>query len=120
MKQYMTRLVLTIAFSSAFLARALAGSVEKPEGWWVVLASLANHDLSAVHDEEIKNLRVLAGRCGFQPFNDFSNKFRGFDPGFDVVALGAFKSRQAAESVRRRVSACVPGAYIKYGRHLGE
>ncbi|WP_036285769.1 hypothetical protein [Methylocystis sp. ATCC 49242] len=116
----MSKPFLTILFSSALIAQALAGGVERPEGWWVVLGSFANPDLSAAHDKEIRSLRSRAARCGVDPFNDFSNKFRGFAPRFDVVAVGAYKTRKSAQSVLHRVRACVPEAYIKFGRHLGE
>jgi len=116
----MNRLVATIAFSVALIVPALGGGVLSPEGWWIVLGSFANPDLSATHDDEIRKLRNTAASCGTDPFNDFSNKFKGFSPGFDVVVVGAYRSRESAQSVLRRVRACVPGTYVKYGKHLGE
>lgn len=116
----MNKLIRTVALSFALTGPALAGGVLKPEGWWIVLGSFANPDLSETHDKEIRKLRSAAASCGIDPFNDFSNKFKGFSRGLDVVVVGAYRSRENAESVLRRVRPCVPGAYMKYGRHLGE
>jgi hypothetical protein len=113
-------LILSIAFAVSLHGRAPAEGVERAEGYWVVLGAFANPDLSAAHDEDIKRLRRRAARCKVHPFNDFSNKFQGFAPGFDVVAVGAYKTREAAQSVLHRVNACIPDAYIKFGKHLGE
>ena len=58
--------------------------------------------------------------CGLRPFNDFSGKFDGFKPGFQVVVDGAYATRSEAESVRSAASGCVPDAYVKWARYLGE
>jgi hypothetical protein len=106
----------------AMLLRAEAGAagLERDAGWWVVLGSFSNPDLSAPQEQKIANARAAAARCGFDAFNDFSNKFRGFATGYDVVVLGAFPSEAKAWTALDAVKRCIPGAYIKFGRHLGE
>lgn len=99
---------------------ALAGGLERDRGWWVVLGSFPNPDLSSPQEAKIETLRAKAALCGFDAFNDFSNKFRGFAPGYDVVVLGAFPTRSKADAILRSVRRCAPGAYVKFGRHLGE
>ncbi len=116
----MGRLFSAIVFVGALSMEALAGGVLRPAGWWVVLGSFANPSLSAIHDRGIRSLRGRVARCGFDAFNDFSNKFGGFAPGYDVVAVGAYKTSEAARADLQRVRVCVPGAYIKFGEHLGE
>ena len=82
-------------------------------GWWVVLATVpADTDVQqTVRDME---------ECGLHPFNDFSSKFAGFAPGFQVVVDGAYATRSEAESVRSAASGCVPDAYVKWAQYLGE
>lgn len=107
-------------FGMILASSALAGGIYRDEGWWIVLASLPNPDLSIFQNAKIAKIRASAARCGFDPFNDFSNKFRGFAAGFDVVVLGAFESRTKAASALRDVRRCFPDAYLAFGKHLGE
>ena len=44
-------------------------------------------------------MNATARRCGVRLFNDFSGKFRSFNPSVNVFVIGA---------------------YVKYGEHLGE
>jgi hypothetical protein len=82
-------------------------------GWWVVLATAPeNQDVS-------KTVRALKA-CGLRPFNDFSGKFAGFKPGLQVVVDGAYSTRAEAESVKVAARQCVPDAYVKWARYLGE
>ncbi len=82
-------------------------------GWWVVLATVpADTDVQA-------SVRKFED-CGLHPFNDFSSKFDGFKPGFQVVVDGAYGTRSEAESVRSAASGCAPDAYVKRARYLGE
>lgn len=104
----------------ALTSPALAGGVLRDTGWWVVLGSFPNYDFSVSREEDVEIARARAARCGIDPFNDFSNKFLGFAPGYDVVAVGAFADPKTARAVLRRVRACIPDAYVKFGRHLGE
>jgi hypothetical protein len=112
--------ILGLSCGLMLAANALAAGIESDTGWWVILGAFADADLSSARDADITKLKADAARCGFEPFNDFSNKFHGFAPGYDVVTLGAFASKSKALDVRRAVERCVPGAYVKFGRHLGE
>ena len=86
---------------------------QQDTGWWVVLATVpAEQDVSAMVSD-------LEG-CGLRPFNDFSSKFEGFRAGFQVVVDGAYATRSEAERVRSAASRCVPDAYVKWARYLGE
>ncbi len=82
-------------------------------GWWVVLATVpADQDVRAI-------VQDMEG-CKLHPFNDFSSKFAGFAPGFQVVVDGAYGTQSEAESVRSAAMRCVPDAYVKQARYLGE
>jgi hypothetical protein len=115
----MIRLALMVAVYGALIPQAQAGGISRYEGWWVVLGSFADPDLRSGHQDDIRKLRRQAARCGVSAIDDFSQKFIGFAPGYDVVASGAY-SRDRAQSVLLRVRPCVPEAYIKYGRYAGE
>ena len=82
-------------------------------GWWVVLATTPA-------DQDVQPIVQDMERCGLRPFNDFSSKFAGFRPGFQVVVDGAYATRSEAESVRSRASQCAPDAYVKRAHYLGE
>ena len=82
-------------------------------GWWVVLAAVPA-------DEDVQETVRAMEDCGLRPFNDFSSKFAGFAPGFQVVVDGAYATRSEAESVMVTASRCVPGAYVKWAHYLGE
>lgn len=112
--------ILALSCGLLLAANALAAGIESDAGWWVVLGAFADPDLSNPREASITKLKAAAARCGFEPFNDFSNKFRCFAPGYDVVTLGAFASKSKALAVLRAVERCVPGAYIKFGSYLGE
>ena len=86
---------------------------QQDSGWWVVLATVpADTDVRAT----VREFET----CGLRPFNDFSSKFDGFKPGFQVVVDGAYATRSEAESVRSAASGCAPDAYVKRARYLGE
>jgi hypothetical protein len=117
----MKGLVQAIAFFGVLIgyAQAQSGGIENYNGWWVVLGSFADPDMISDNEDEIRALRIRAANCGFVPFNDFSGKFIGFNPGYDVAVVGAY-NRSVAQSVLARVRPCVPSAYIKLGRYAGE
>jgi hypothetical protein len=69
---------------------------------------------------DFERVNAEAALCSVQPFNDLSNKFRGFRPGYNVFVVGAFASHAQADRVRKAVTQCFPDAYIRYGKHLGE
>ncbi len=86
-------------------------------GWWVVVGvtqgRLFNDDGAALIHARIR-------KCGFQAFNDFSEKFTGFAGGLTVFVLGPYPSKKEAQIIKSSASRCVPDAYIKQGRYLGE
>ena len=43
-----------------------------------------------------------------------------FEEGYDVVVVGPYRTRQEADRVLARLRPCVPDAYLKRGRYLGE
>ena len=89
------------------------------EGWWVVVASVPDSDTASM-ESDFERVNADVGRCGFTTFNDFSAKFTGFRPGFNVFVIGAYGRKSDAQSVLRLVRPCVPDAYVKQGRYLGE
>jgi hypothetical protein len=82
-------------------------------GWWVVLATVPA-------DQDVRETVRKLENCALRPFSDFSSKFAGFAPGFQVVVDGAYATRSEAERVRSAASRCVPEAYVKWARYLGE
>jgi hypothetical protein len=86
---------------------------DSDSGWWVVLAT-------AAADADVQATVQRLQACGLQPFNDFSGKFAGFRPGFQVVVDGPYATRREAEAARSAASRCAPEAYLKWARYLGE
>lgn len=89
------------------------------EGVWIVAGSFRNPDYANFQTEAVARATAAVKRCGLQPFNDFSGKF-GFAEGFDVVVVGPYRERHQAERILARLRPCVPDAYLKPGRYLGE
>jgi hypothetical protein len=117
----MKRLVQAIAFLGALIGhvQAQSGGIAEYNGWWVVLGSFADPYMKSDNEDKIRAIRIRVAKCGVVPFNDFSGKFIGFAPGYDVAVVGAY-SRSIAQTILARVRPCVPGAYIKHGRYAGE
>lgn len=88
-------------------------------GWWIITGSFPN-DGAARNDESIRRSSAAAKRCGLTTFNDFSAKFRGLEPGYDVVVVGPYPAKASADRYLARIKRCVPGAYLKEAEHLGE
>ena len=86
---------------------------QQDAGWWVVLATVPE-------DEDVSRTVRALKACGLRPFNDFSGKFAGFKPGLQVVVDGAYATRAEAERVKATARQCVPDAYVKWARYLGE
>ncbi|TXN23953.1 SPOR domain-containing protein [Methylobacterium sp. WL9] len=98
-----------------------SGQAASPAGpYWIVAGSFSNPDYAQVQYEAVRRASEAVKRCGFQPFNDFSGKFAGFNEGFDVVAVGGYATRAAAETDLARLRVCVPNIYVRRGRYLGE
>jgi hypothetical protein len=83
--------------------------------WWIVLASLPEEAHDAVR-ARVSELNA----CGLRTFNDFSGKFEGFARGFQVIVMGPYADRTSADTARAGALECVPDAYVKWGRYLGE
>jgi hypothetical protein len=92
---------------------------QQPSGWWVVIASFSAEKTLAMA-AEFEQVNAAAARCGLRAFNDFSAKFRGFRPGYNVFVIGPYPSRRAAIDALTVTKRCVPGAYLKYGEYFGE
>ncbi len=103
-------------------AQAMRGVPLADDGWWVVLGSFDNDGGagSRAADAAVARARRQARACGQEPFNDTSEKFRGFAPGFDVSVLGAYPTRARAETVLSQVRPCIAGASIRRTRYAGE
>ena len=110
-----TRLLVCAGLQAALCLPASA----LDEGLWVVAGSFRNPDNANFQTEAVARATAAVKRCGLRPFNDFSAKF-GFAEGFDVVVVGPFRGRGEAERVLSRLRPCVPDAYLKPGRYLGE
>ncbi len=89
------------------------------DGWWVVLASIKDDGTQAPH----RQMEAVRGRmrgCGIDIFNDASAKFKGFTPGYQVAAIGAYRSEAEARAQLPKAKPCAPEAYVKKARHTGE
>ncbi len=104
----------------ALLAAAPAEARPLFRGWWVVLASYPLEPWER-QAQDAARVATKARACGATTFNDFSAKFKGFEPGVNVfVVSGAFATRRQAERKLATMRPCFPEAYVKKGWHLGE
>lgn len=115
MRRVGTRLLACIGLHAVLCLPASA----LDEGFWIVAGSFRNPDYANFQTEAVARATAAVRRCGLQPFNDFSGKF-GFAEGYDVVVVGPYRGRPQAERVLARLRPCVPDAYLKPGRYLGE
>jgi hypothetical protein len=111
-------LLLSMFLSFAQFASP-CGAQPLDKGWWVVIASMPADDASRML-ADFEHFTTAAQRCGFKMFNDFSNKFVGFQPGYNVFVVGAYPSRAGAERARNELLPCLPNSYVKYAEYLGE
>ena len=89
------------------------------DGWWVVMGGFKEN--AANRDASEARVRNTAANCGVEAFNDFSNKFVGFAPGLTVVvSMGAYTSKAKAQAALAQVKPCIPDAYVKKARYVGE
>lgn len=103
------------------LGLAPAARAATPAGpYWIVAGSFSDPDYTQVQYEAVRRAAAAVARCGLEAFNDFSGKFIGFSEGFDVVVVGGYKTRAAAEADLARLRPCVPTAYIRKGTYAGE
>lgn len=88
-------------------------------GWWVVVGTFPTEP-SARQSADFARMQSLGARCNLMPFNDFSGKFRGFTPDYNVFVLGAYESKTTATDMLKLAQVCYPDAFIKYAEYLGE
>ncbi|MBB4102426.1 SPOR domain-containing protein [Allorhizobium borbori] len=86
-------------------------------GYWVVVGNMLPDQV--IGGKTQNAIQAKIGRCGYEPFNDFSFKF-GFKPGYITFVLGAYATKAEANAVLKSAKSCVPDAYIKYGAYAGE
>jgi hypothetical protein len=82
--------VTTVAIISVRAERLIS------EGWWVILRAFPAEPAQRQH-VDFESVNAAAALCKVQTFNDMSNKFRGFRPGYNVFVLGAFSSHAQAD-----------------------
>jgi hypothetical protein len=111
--------VLVFAVAAVLCAANPAAAKDLDKGWWVIVASFPTEPYQRMQSDS-DAVNTAAARCRVQPFNDFSAKFRGFAPGYNVFVLGAYPSQDSANDVANTVRRCFEGAYVKYGEYLGE
>ncbi len=110
-----------IVLGLLLLVLAPAARAATPTGpYWIVAGSFSDPDYTQVQYEAVRQASAAVTRCGLEPFNDFSGKFIGFTEGFDVVVVGGYPSRAAAERDLARLRPCVPTADIRKGTYAGE
>ncbi len=117
-----SRTIGSAAVATALLLAPVPGIAATNNGWWVVLGSVASPDNNFTPQVEsaVRRIEAAARRCGLDPFHDSSSKFRGFAPGYTVVVLGAFTSRERADQALAAAQRCVAEAYLRQGSYAGE
>lgn len=86
------------------LAFLIPGHAATPNGpFWIVAGSFANPDYTTTQYEAVRKTSAEVKRCGLEPFSDFSGKFTGFADGFDVVVVGGYATKAAAEADLERL-----------------
>ncbi|PLX37573.1 MAG: SPOR domain-containing protein [Hyphomicrobiales bacterium] len=108
-----------LAAGFALLAGATANAQQLDEGWWIVLGSFPTEPWER-QASDLETMHLKARPCRLEPFNDFSAKFEGFRPGYNVFVVGAYASKGEAQNKLLMVRSCFADAYVKYGRYLGE
>lgn len=92
---------------------------ERAEGWWIIVGTFPT-DPWQRQKIDFERMQSIAASCNLPIFNDLSAKFRGFTPGYNVFAIGAFESKSIANDNLQQVMICIPDAYVKYGEYMGE
>lgn len=100
--------------------RSIPAAGSSNVGWWVVLAKGPGTPDRATNGGAIVDRS--AAKCGIRSFNDFTDKFPGFEPGHNLhVLLGSpFGSKAVADNALKLATPCFPMAYVKHGSYLGE
>ena len=108
-----------ICLTLALLAVGTVANAAEGAGWYVVLGSFPE-DNTARMAGDAQRLSTTMAKCGLNTFNDFSGKFRGFRPGYNVFVVGPYHRQNDANAALTVAKGCVPDAYVKYGEYLGE
>lgn len=117
LRKLMTLMFLVPLASSA----AYAAPKYSDKGWWIIVASFRTCGSDACGSESHgQELEGLARPCDLRIFNDFSNKFSGFDSGYNVYLIDQIFSKSKARKALARAKNCFPDAYMKSGRYMGE
>lgn len=101
--------------------RGAASDLES--GWWVILGSIdvsSDYIVTSTVLQKQQVIEAAANRCGFKAFTDFSMKFAGMAPGYNILVLGPRNERLEAEKIAQSVRRCVPDAYVKRTSYAGE
>ncbi|MCC2098820.1 MAG: SPOR domain-containing protein [Hyphomicrobiales bacterium] len=115
--RFLARAVVIAGISVAATLPAAAQDLSR--GWWVVVGAFPTEPPQRQR-ADVMRMNAAAGRCSLRLFNDFSGKFRGFNPGVNVFVIGAYASRARAQAMQTLARPCFPDAYVKYGEYLGE
>ena len=98
---------------------ALATTQDKD--WWIILANFKICGSEACNSREHRaQIERQAQKCQFKIFNDFSMKFSGFSPGYEVYVVDEVFTKHKAQIALKNVKNCFPNAYIKHGIYIGE
>lgn len=93
---------------------AAASGAPNQKGWWISLGSFSPGNAAA-----FQIVNSAAARCGLHTFNDVSDNFVGFQPGYNVFVVGPYMARVDAEQMLQVAKTCFPDAYLKYGEYTG-
>ena len=108
-----------ICLTLASLVLGTAAFAEQGTGWYVVVGSFPE-DNTARMAGDVQRISATMAKCGLTTFNDFSGKFRGFRPGFNVFVVGPYPRQDDANATVAVAKKCMPDAYVKYGEYVGE
>ncbi len=104
---------------AADLPSGTSNASELSKGWWIIVGTFPAEPWQR-QKADLQSMQSMAAGCHLQLFNDFSDKFRGFSPGYNVFVIGAFESKSVATDKLQQIRTCFPDAYAKYGEYLGE
>ena len=98
-----------------------ASASELDSNWWIILANFKICGSEACNSREHRaQIERQAQKCQLKIFNDFSMKFSGFSPGYEVYVVDEIFTLAKAQRALKNIKKCFPEAYIKYGDYSGE
>jgi hypothetical protein len=104
---------------------ACSPALAQGTSYWVVVGYV-DHEPMAWADSVTTKAAELENRlaaCGLRPFWDWTAKFDGFNPngrGTVFVIDGSDRPKAQAEALAALARPCIPDAYVKAARYLGE